>query len=197
MTHRRTASRRRRVVFCVLGLVAATTQAHATTTAAILPSPTLCGAAEAALPGSAYYAIELVNTGRVAGARQAKGTVTVAFARSPFGLSLASAGEYVTRLDIRLRALPLSPKTVYAVWVTTPQLDRVQLLGLVGEDLRVSGSVAWNKYLVVVTREASADSIGARWAGPVVLRGMSRSGRMHTMAGHGAFQAEPCAKYGY
>jgi hypothetical protein len=29
------------------------------------------------------------------------------------------------------------------------------------------------------------------------MRGMSRSGRMHTLAGHGPFEAEPCAKYGF
>jgi len=35
------------------------------------------------------------------------------------------------------------------------------------------------------------------WTGPVVMRGMSRSGLMHTMAGHGAFEQENCAAYGY
>lgn len=35
------------------------------------------------------------------------------------------------------------------------------------------------------------------WSGPVVLRGMSRSGMMHTMAGHGPFEQENCAAYGY
>jgi hypothetical protein len=29
------------------------------------------------------------------------------------------------------------------------------------------------------------------------MRGMSRSGMMHTMAGHGPFQQENCARYGY
>jgi hypothetical protein len=35
------------------------------------------------------------------------------------------------------------------------------------------------------------------WKGPVVMRGMSRSGLMHTLAGHGPYEKEPCAKYGF
>ena len=35
------------------------------------------------------------------------------------------------------------------------------------------------------------------WTGPIVIRGMSRSGMMHTMAGHGPFEEENCAAYGY
>jgi hypothetical protein len=50
---------------------------------------------------------------------------------------------------------------------------------------------------VIITLEPSADDLGERWQGPVVLRGMSRSGMMHTMAGHGPFETEPCAVYGF
>ena len=60
----------------------------------------------------------------------------------------------------------------------------------------VTGQVAWNKFLGVITREP-ADATPETWQGPIIMRGMSRSGRMHTMAGHGPFEAEPCAKYGY
>jgi hypothetical protein len=35
------------------------------------------------------------------------------------------------------------------------------------------------------------------WTGPIVFRGMSRSGMMHTMVGHGALQMENCSSYGY
>ena len=44
---------------------------------------------------------------------------------------------------------------------------------------------------------AAGEEPGAMWTGPVVSRGMSRSGLMHTMAGHGPFETEPCAVYGY
>ena len=70
----------------------------------------------------------------------------------------------------------------------------------VGEAERVSGfsgEVGWNKFLVVITLEPEDDPEAATWSGPIVLRGMSRSGAMHTMAGHGPFQEENCAAYGY
>ena len=51
--------------------------------------------------------------------------------------------------------------------------------------------------LVVITLEAGDDPSAQRWSGPIAFRGMSRSGLMHTMAGHGALQQENCAAYGY
>ncbi|HZD06335.1 MAG TPA: hypothetical protein VE173_15600, partial [Longimicrobiales bacterium] len=59
------------------------------------------------------------------------------------------------------------------------------------------GRSSWNKFLVVVTLEPTDGSDASTWSGPIVLRGMSRSGAMHTMAGHGPFQQEKCAAYGY
>ena len=55
----------------------------------------------------------------------------------------------------------------------------------------------WNKFLVFVTLEPAEATGEARWQGPVVMRGLSRSGLMHTMAGHGPYEQEPCAVYGY
>ncbi len=49
----------------------------------------------------------------------------------------------------------------------------------------------------MITLEAVDDPAAETWSGPVALRGMSRSGMMHTMVGHGAFQQENCAAYGY
>ena len=61
----------------------------------------------------------------------------------------------------------------------------------------VRGRVAWNKYLVVLTLEPTDDPGATKWSGPIVSRGMSRSGMMHTLAGHGPYENEPCAKYGF
>ena len=61
---------------------------------------------------------------------------------------------------------------------------------------RIQGEAGWNKFLVVVSLEEEPEAV-ERWSGPIVLRGMSRSGMMHTMAGHGPFASEPCATYGY
>ena len=65
------------------------------------------------------------------------------------------------------------------------------------DERETTARVDWNQFLVVVSLEPSADQIGARWSGPIVMRGLSRSGFMHTMAGHGPFEEENCAAYGY
>ena len=80
-------------------------------------------------------------------------------------------------------------------WST--EVDRIERLGVVEPGRAFTGRVAWNKFLVVVTLEEEDDPEAATWSGPIVLRGMSRSGMMHTMAGHGPFQQENCAAYGY
>lgn len=162
-----------------------------------VPVLVLCGGGAATAPVSDYYVVELVNTRRVAGARQATGWATPTFAYSPFGLSLAPDAMYVHDLTVQLQDVRPPRSGAYVAWVTTTTLDRVRMLGAFGDDMRVQGSVPWNKYLVVISRETEVDPEAARWSGPVVMRGMSRSGRMHTMAGHGPFQAEPCNKYGY
>ena len=82
-------------------------------------------------------------------------------------------------------------------WVTTPDIDQIERIGALDENLRATGSVSWNKFIVVVSLEAANDVDQGRWAGPIAFRGMSRSGMMHTMVGHGALQEENCAAYGY
>ncbi len=145
----------------------------------------------------AYYKIELVPTGRIPGTRQADGVGHVSFAPSPFGIALAPDGSYVYDLSIAIDRLRPAPQGVYVAWVSTPNLDQVKRLGVLGDDGRIRGRVDWNKFLVIITNEPSAEALGDGWQGPVVLRGLSRSGLMHTMAGHGPFQQEPCATYGY
>lgn len=145
----------------------------------------------------AYYAVELVTTRRVPGTLRATGTAQVQFGRSPFGVSVSPDGQYVYELDVRVEGVRFREGADFVVWVTTPSLDEVRPLGTLGEAGRVRGRVGWNKFLVVVTMEPAGEPAGERWRGPVVLRGVSRSGMMHTMAGHGPFEGEPCAKYGY
>ena len=60
---------------------------------------------------------------------------------------------------------------------------------------RLTATITYNKFLVFVTAEASADV--ERWAGPILLRGASASARMHTMAGHGPFMTESCRSWGF
>ncbi len=143
-----------------------------------------------------YYAIELVNTGRVPGNAHAQGVAEVRFPDGPFGVAVAPDGTYVQELTVRLAGLRLRQGRVAVVWATTTELDRVERLALFEADGAASGTVRWNKYLVVVSIEQRG-AIAERWRGPILMRGMSRSGRMHTMAGHGPFAGEPCVKFGY
>lgn len=164
-----------------------------------LPNLRLCGGF-AAVPETgapAYYAVELVPTGRVPGTRRARGWGQLTFPQSAFGIQLGAAGEYVYDLSVRVSDLPVRHAGKYAVWLTTPRLDRVRLLGGLDADGRLQGRVPWNKFLVVITLEPELDDSADGWSGPILLRGMSRSGRMHTMAGHGPYQTEPCIVYGY
>ena len=150
-----------------------------------------------AASGPEYYQFPLVSTGRVPGTGRAAGVAEVAFPSSPYGVALAEDGSY--RYDFTLRLERLAPARVgaYVVWTTTPELDQVALAGPLSESGSFHGQVAWNKFLVVVTLEPAYDPAATTWSGPVVMRGMSRSGMMHTMAGHGAFEEEKCAAYGY
>ncbi|MBN4056265.1 hypothetical protein JYT20_00930 [Rhodothermus sp. AH-315-K08] len=155
------------------------------------------GACFAADDPPAYYAIDLVTTKRLPGSRLARGTADVLFAKSPFGVALSPNGSYVYDLRIAVEKLAPARGGVYVVWVTTPSLDERVRIGVLDESLRLTGQVAWNKFLVVVSLEPDAAESAPSWTGPIVLRGMSRSGNMHTQAGHGPFETEPCAVYGY
>ena len=158
-------------------------------------APRACAAPQAPV-GAPYYAIDLVPTGRVPGTRRARGEARVAFASSPFGLAVNADGRYVVDLSVEFSGLA-AHEGDYVVWVARADLSEARSAGRLEDSQTVVTRVEWNKFLVVITLEPDASQLGSVWTGPVVFRGMSRSGRMHTMAGHGPFQAEPCSKYGY
>ncbi|MGI9628639.1 MAG: hypothetical protein ACR2QM_17525 [Longimicrobiales bacterium] len=147
--------------------------------------------------GPDYYQFELVTTKRVPGTAGASGVGEVFFAGTPYGVSLASDGSYLYDFTVRFKRLKQPRDGAFVVWVTTTTLDKVALVGELTDPTEFSGSVEWNKFLVVVTHESSYDPEATIWEGPVVIRGMSRSGLMHTMAGHGPFEQEKCAAFGY
>ena len=147
--------------------------------------------------GPDYYQFPMVSTRRVPGTGNATGVGEVAFTQSPFGIALAEDGSYHYNFTVRFERLKPARNGVYVVWTTTPELDQVVLAGELADPVAFSGKVAWNKFLVVVTLEPAFDPDATMWTGPIVIRGMSRSGMMHTMAGHGPFEEENCAAYGY
>lgn len=144
-----------------------------------------------------YYAIDLVSTRKLPGTRLASGTVDMTFQASPFVVSVGSGGHYQYDLHGRIQKLKPPASGVYVVWLSSPDLTDVRLVGALDDNAEFQGVVDLQKFLVIVTLEDSFDPKQVRWEGPVALRGLSRSGRMHTMAGHGPFTTEPCAFYGY
>lgn len=148
--------------------------------------------------GPAYYAIDLFTTRNVPGTGLATGRADVSVAASsPFSVALAPDGSYVYDVTVSLERMRVPPTGRLVVWVTTSDLAEVRRVGALDERLQARGSVAWNQFLVVVTWEPDDDPDATAWSGPVAFRGMSRSGMMHTMVGHGALQKENCAAWGY
>lgn len=143
-----------------------------------------------------YYSIDLVPTRRVPEARQAEGVAKLTFIPSPFGVALDSNGRYIYAITLQVDRLGPVDGHKYTAWLSTPDLKHTVRLGALSGDGQVAGTVSWNKFLVILTLEPAGAASG-RWTGPVVMRGLSRSGFMHTMAGHGPFQQEPCMVYGY
>lgn len=154
-------------------------------------------AGDAGACGPEYYQFPMVSTKRVPGTGNASGVGEVAFARSPYGVALGEDGSYQYDFTVRFERMAPARDATYVVWTTTPELDRIALAGELTDPVGFTGQVAWNKFLVVVTLEPAFDPDAAMWTGPIVIRGMSRSGMMHTMAGHGPFEEKNCAAYGY
>lgn len=166
------------------------------------PTPVACTAAADTISGTTtgppeFYAIELIPTGRVTGTANYEGSAEIRFADSPFDVAVSSDGAFRRQVHVDLGGLRPAPRGDYVVWVTSPDLDRIEKLGPLGDDMTLTGEVALPKFLLVISLEDEPGAVEGKWSGPIVLRGMSRSGFMHTMAGHGPFQSEPCSSYGF
>ena len=145
---------------------------------------------------SNYYGIEMVPTKRVHGTGNGVGFRKVTFSSSPYGVAVSPSGTYMVDITMALRRIKKPKKGFLTAWATKDDLSETTRLGVLDDDFHVSGKAAWNKFLLVVSLEPT-DEPTEKWSGPIVMRGMSRSGMMHTLAGHGPYQAEPCAKYGF
>jgi hypothetical protein len=188
----------------ILTLVAGVGLIHAS--AALPVSATVAPASDDVRPvsievcrdGPPYYAFELFSTKNIPGTGLAKGTVEASVSgASPFSVALGDDGSYEYDLAISIDRMRAPRDGRLVAWVTTPEIDRIERMSALDENLRAAGTVSWNKFIVVVTLETDDDPAAEQWSGPIVFRGMSRSGMMHTMVGHGALQQENCAAYGY
>lgn len=144
-----------------------------------------------------YYKIDLVTTRRVPGAGEAHGIGELSYKTTPFGIAIGPDGSYLYDLSLKIQRLQPARSGHYVAWISTPDLSEIKRLGPLDELFRIQGQVDWNKFLVVISLEKDLQAEQPKWKGPIVLRGLSRSGLMHTMAGHGPYQNEPCAIYGY
>jgi len=149
----------------------------------------MAGSAHAASAASSWCAdptvVPLEPTGPTVGGA---GAVELRMASSPYGVTVSADGRYVTDLRVVLEGLRPYADASYVVWATTPNLDEIAKLGVVdGSGGRVEGTVSWNQFLVFVTVEP--DPAVERWTGAIVFTAMSPSGKMHTKAGHGVFEA--------
>ena len=101
-----------------------------------------------------------------------------------FDVAVDADGHLLQDLRVTVGGLPdpatLGPYSSYVAWATTPALDPVARLGRVSNGRNTTGRVAFNKFLLLVTAEASPP--GERWRGKIVLRGNSPSGLMQPHA---------------
>ncbi len=128
-------------------------------------------------PATDLNCISLFSTAR---GGEARGLVELRRIPSPFGVTVTPAGHHIYELVARIEDLPppssLGPYTTYMAWATPLELDPVTPLGPVGNGEHELGRVAFNKYLVMISAEASA-TVETR-QGPLVLRGRSPSSLM-------------------
>ncbi len=162
------------------------------------PAPQFCATSY----GPDYYAFPLAATQNIPGTGYARGRAEISVpVTSPFPVAVGLDGSYLYQVDVSIDNMRAPRYGQLVAWVTTSDLERIERIGTLDERMRASGPVSWNKFLVVITLEdsdAAGDEVGAEmWTGPIVFRGMSRSGAMHTMLGHGALQQENCTSYGF
>ena len=115
-----------------------------------------------------------------AAGRGAGGIVELGRVPGPFGVTVTADGHHVHELTAWITGLPepgaLGPYEAYVAWATTPTLDPVVRLGPVGNGRNRLGRLSFNKFLILVTAEASAGATERE--GRLVLRGRSPSSLM-------------------
>lgn len=122
-------------------------------------------------------------------APSASGAALLSPVRSPFGLAVDRDGHVLFDVSFTATGLP-RPSTLgrfdtYVAWSARDDLSEVRKLGIVTSGEPLKARVAYNKFLVIVTAESGAG--GAKWAGPIVLRGFSPSALLENFSGKTMF----------
>lgn len=133
------------------------------------------------------FDIKLLNTPKTP---SAQGTARLVFAPSPFGVTVTVDGRASYDVQLNLTGLPdpatLGPYTTYVAWAATTDLSRWHRLGAVTNGSSTVGQIEFNKFLLVITAEASATP--AEKKGPTALHGISPSGFLQSMITHPLFR---------
>ena len=144
------------------------------------PGATPCAQARAAelQPSRDLYCIELTP---VPALEEVTATFELNRRASPFGLNVTRDGAIVYSPVLRARGLP-APGTfaegarVWVAWLATPLLHPTRKLGVINNGEQTLPAVDWQKFLILVSAEQSADV--AEPTGRIALRGFSPSSRM-------------------
>ncbi|HEY3112779.1 MAG TPA: multicopper oxidase family protein [Gemmatimonadaceae bacterium] len=142
------------------------------------PLPSACdGSVSPLAPSRDLYCIELIAAPRIAGA---SGRVALLMRPGPFTVDVTASGVLRFSPVIELAGLPapasLGPYSTYVAWVATPVMDPVLRLGEVRNGRAQLPVIALDKFVILVTAEASA-MVNAP-TGRIVLRGASPSTRL-------------------
>jgi len=143
--------------------------------------------------GACLLTPEVVRLSGTQSAPGSRGSMTLTQPGSPFEITVDEGGFQTFDIEILVDQMRRRRGAVYVVWAAKPELDEWMQLGTLSDENRLEARVAWNQFLIFVSEEASADV--ERWQGPIMLTGLSPSGRLHTMAGHGPFEAMNCQLY--
>ena len=148
----------------------------------IAPKPVqqrLCArrSSEELAPSRDIYCLHLIP---VPGLEGVSGLVRLGRIASPFGVNVSADGRHVFDAVISIKGLPdpstLGEYSAYVAWATTPLLHPMTNLGEVRNGETKLPRFEFNKFVILITAEASAE-VEDR-AGRLVLRGGSPSTRM-------------------
>ncbi len=153
--------------------------------AAVAPAAAAQASSNRQQPGP--YDIVLFNTPK---ATDAKGKARLVSAESPFGIAVTTDGHARYDVHIEVTGLP-SPATLgdynaFVAWEVSPDLSKWKRLGTVENGTSIVGTADLDKFLLVITAEASADP--GEHTGPTVLHGTSPSGWLQSFLSHPLFR---------
>lgn len=120
----------------------------------------------------------------------ARGEARLVYASSPFGVAVTADGRSRYDVQVTIAGLPnpatLGHFTTYMAWEVSTDLAHWQRLGAVTNGTSTVGQAERNKFLLVITAEATATA--TEHAGPTVLHGISPSGWLQSFMSHPLFR---------